>query len=106
LQQNDNNENFNSRILAMDETTFTRNGLMNFRNTHIWAIENPHVIRRTNFQQKFSINVWAGIVNGMLIGPCVLPNRVNGLDYLNFLQNYLPGLLEDVQLRPLKTQTL
>jgi hypothetical protein len=87
LQQNDNNENFNSR-----------NGLMN--------LENPHVIRRTNFQQKFSINIWAGIVNGMLIGPCVLPNRVNGLDYLNFLQNYLPGLLEDVQLRPLKTQTL
>jgi hypothetical protein len=59
LQQNDNNENFNSR-----------NGLMN--------LENPHVIRRTNFQQKFSINIWAGIVNGMLIGPCVLPNRVNG----------------------------
>jgi hypothetical protein len=28
----------------------------------------------------------------------MLPNRVNGLDYLNFLQNYLPGLLEDVPL--------
>jgi hypothetical protein len=34
----------------------------------------------------------------MLIGPFMLPNRVNGLDYLNFLQNYLPGLLEDVPL--------
>jgi hypothetical protein len=36
LQQNGNDENFNSRILGMDETTFTPNGLMNFRNTYLY----------------------------------------------------------------------
>lgn len=98
LQQNDRDENFTKSVLVTDEATFTRNGIHNFRNTHVWDIENPHAVRRTNFQERFSLNVWAGIVNGMLIGPFILPDRMNGLDYLHFLQNNLPELLEDVPL--------
>lgn len=37
-----------------------------------WAKANPHAIRRTNFQQRFSVDMWAGIVNRMLIGPYIL----------------------------------
>lgn len=98
LEQTMNHENFINQILITDETTFTRNGTMNFRNTHVWAFENPHAIRRTNFQHKFSINIWAGIVNGILIGPFILPDRMDGMQYLNFLQNDLPELLEEVPL--------
>uniref|UniRef100_V5GM36 DUF4817 domain-containing protein n=1 Tax=Anoplophora glabripennis TaxID=217634 RepID=V5GM36_ANOGL len=98
LQQNNASENFTRRILATDEATFTRNGINNFHNTHIWAVENRHEIRRTNFQQRFSLNVWAGIVAGKLVGPAILPDRLTGLDYLHFLQNNLPELLEEIPL--------
>ncbi|CAH1968563.1 unnamed protein product [Acanthoscelides obtectus] len=59
---------------------------------------NPHAVRRAHFQQTFSVNVWAGMVNGMLIEPFILPNRLDGMQYLDFLRNILPSLLEDVPL--------
>ncbi|CAH1964393.1 unnamed protein product [Acanthoscelides obtectus] len=98
LHQHDNNPDFLKYILVTDESTFTRNGVNNFRNTHVWSVENPHAVRRAHFQQTFSVNVWAGMVNGMLIGPFILPNRLDGMQYLDFLRNILPSLLEDVPL--------
>lgn len=85
-------------ILVTDEASFTCNGIHSFRNTHYWALENPHVIRRTHFQQRFSVNVWAGIVNGVLIGPYILENRLTGALYFQFLRDTLPVLLEEVDL--------
>lgn len=51
-----------------------------------------------HFQNQFSVNVWAGILENYLIGPFFLPARLNGQSYLNFLQQELPLLLEDVPL--------
>ncbi|KAL1488282.1 hypothetical protein ABEB36_015233 [Hypothenemus hampei] len=98
LQQHAHDEHFTRHVLVTDEATFTRNGVNNFRNTHVWSMENPHAVRRTTFQQRFSFNVWSGMINGMLIGPFFLPDRMTGANYLNFLQNNLPVLLEDVTL--------
>ncbi|CAH2000578.1 unnamed protein product, partial [Acanthoscelides obtectus] len=63
LHQHDNNPDFLKCILVTDESTFTRNGVNNFRNTHVWSVENPYAVRRAHFQQTFSVNVWAGMVN-------------------------------------------
>lgn len=93
-----NNVQILSKILWSDEATFTRNKVFNCHNTHFWASENPKVIRRTNFQHRFSVNLWAGIIGNKLIGPIEIPNRLNSEQYLNFLQNQLGGLLEDVPL--------
>lgn len=90
--------NFLSTVLSTDEAGFTREGIFNMRNTHIWAEENPHGFREHSFQRQFSINVWAGIVNGQLIGPYIMPNRLNGEEYLHFLNNVLFQLVEDVPL--------
>jgi hypothetical protein len=49
-------------------------------------------------QQQFSINVWAGIVGDCLVGPPVLPHRLAGNHYRDFLSHDLPELLEDVPL--------
>lgn len=91
-----NNENVLPNILWSDEATFTRNGAFNMHNTHFWAAENPRVVQRTNFQHRFSINLWAAIIGDQLIGPIEIPNRLNANEYLNFLQNNLGELLEDV----------
>jgi hypothetical protein len=42
--------------------------------------------------------VWAGIVGDCLVGPHVLPHRLTGNHYRDFLLHNLPNLLEDVPL--------
>ena len=89
---------FLTRLLVTDEACFTRNGILNVHNSHTWAVENPHTTRHTYHQQRFSINVWAGIVGDFLIGPYLLPARLGGSEYLHFLSTVLNQLLEDVPL--------
>ena len=51
-----------------------------------------------NSHHRFSLNVWYGVIDSQLIGPAVLPNRLAGRAYVDFLQNELPLLLEQVPL--------
>jgi hypothetical protein len=99
LQKIDEEPNFLSIVLTTDEAGFTRDGVFNAHNTHIWSEENLHQIRERGFQQRFSINMWAGIIGNRLIGLHVLPPHLNGEEYLIFLQNELSDLLDDVPLR-------
>ncbi|EZA47877.1 hypothetical protein X777_15252, partial [Ooceraea biroi] len=98
LQQQRHDHNFTTKILALDEALFTHNGINNSHNTHVWSYENPHAAESTNFQHRFSVNVWAAIVNEILVGPYILSDRLTGECYLQFLQDNLPGLLKDVPL--------
>ncbi|GFW05831.1 uncharacterized protein TNCV_603031 [Trichonephila clavipes] len=43
---------------------------------------------------RFLVNVWAGILGDHLIGPYILPDRLNGPRYLIFLEQVLPELLD------------
>ncbi|GFT07829.1 uncharacterized protein TNCV_1214221 [Trichonephila clavipes] len=69
-------------------------GIFNTHNDHIWAVENPHAIRRRAAQIRFSVNIWAGIMGDHLIGPYLFSCRLTGLNYLLFLQQVLPQLLK------------
>lgn len=91
--------NFQKKILFTDEATFTRRGITNLHNYHEYSDVNPHAITPRHFQREFKINVWMGIIDRYLIGPVVLPNRLNGENYLEFLQNTLPYLLDEVPLQ-------
>lgn len=90
---------FIENILWSDECTFTRAGFFNTHNDHTWAVENPRAIKETRPQRRFSVNVWAGILNRQLIGPYIFEETLNSAKYLDFLKNDLPILLENVQLR-------
>ncbi|GBP27130.1 hypothetical protein EVAR_16801_1 [Eumeta japonica] len=57
-----------------------------------------HQRREDRFQYQFKINLWSGIYDGKVIGPFELPENLNGANYLHFLQNDLPVLLEDLNL--------
>lgn len=83
------------RILFSDEAQFTKDGVFNTKNSHLWSRNNPHGIKKRNSQTKFSINVWCAIYNNKLIGPVFLPPRLNGEEYLNLLRNELPVLLRN-----------
>ena len=85
-------------ILFTDEASFSRNAIRNFHNSHVWADENPHEVCEDRFQHQFSLNIWVGIVGDCLIGPIILPARLTGEVYRNFLEETLPQSLEDVPL--------
>lgn len=87
-------------ILWTDESNFDRDGITNYHNLHFWAPkgENPRKSKEGAHQQRFSLNVWMGIVHDMLIGPFFLPARLTGIAYEHFLKEELPILLEDVPL--------
>lgn len=98
LNNHNHDPTFINRILFTDEATFTRRGVFNWRNNHTWEVENPHLTRERHFQQEFSINIWCGIIGDFIIGPYELPTRLNGNQYLQFLQNSLRDLLDDIPL--------
>ena len=91
---------FPRQVLFTTECRFTRDALFNSRTSHVWVDENLHTHHAHRFQQCFGINVWAGIVDGCLIGPYLLPPRLTGHTYCIFLREVLGELLEDVTVHP------
>lgn len=83
-------------VLFTDEAMFTQEGIFNSHNTHYWAHENPHRTRPHAYQTRFSVNVWAGLLGEHLIGPYLIPDRLTGNTYLNFLRHVLPELLQNL----------
>lgn len=92
------NANFFNEVLWSDESTCRRDGYLNLHNAHSWQINNPQEKREDRSQHQFKINLWSGIFNGQILGPVELPPVLNGRNYLAFLENDLPTLLEDTSL--------
>lgn len=90
--------NFTDNVLFSDEATFKSNGNINRHNMHYFSVENPHWVRQVDNQNKWSINVWGGIIGSHIIGPFFFEEQLTGQVYLNFLRNELPILLENLNL--------
>ena len=90
---------FPAQALFTDDDCFTRHGYFNSRNSHIWDDENPHAVFIRVYQARFNVNIWGVILGDYLLGPVIIPDRLNGATYLKFLQNTLPLLIEEVPLR-------
>jgi len=73
-------------ILFTDESQFNHDGVNNTHNSHMWTDENPHATVESNFQQRFSVNVWCAVLDDQLIGLFILEGRLTGEAYLRFLQ--------------------
>nr|CAH7742449.1 unnamed protein product [Callosobruchus chinensis] len=96
FQQIATQSNFLRYGVWTDEASSTRAGIFNSRNGYVWDEENPHAIFPRKHQQRWSVNVWAGIVSDYLIGPYLLPERLTGPIYRRFLEEILPELLGNV----------
>jgi len=84
LAQHQNNPLFFKNVLFTDEAIFSQDGMFNSKNMHWWAENNPHEIFKHHHQHKFSFNIWAGIYGDSLVGPYLLPNRLDGRSYRIF----------------------
>ena len=89
---------FPVQILFTDEACFTRYGYFGSRNSHIWDDEIPHAVFIRVHQARFYVNIWGGSLWDYLLGPVIIPGRWNGSAYLEFLQNTLPLLMEEIPL--------
>lgn len=98
LQRYREDPRFFEKTLWSDESTFKKDGFKNLHNLHEWHVDNPHLIREDRSQYQFKVNMWTGILNGTVIGPFELPENLTAQAYLDFLQNQLPDLLEEVPL--------
>jgi len=58
-------------ILFTDEAQFNRDGVNNTHTSHVWVDENPHATVVSNFQLRFSVNVWCAVLDDQLIGPFI-----------------------------------
>jgi hypothetical protein len=91
--------NFLRFIFFSDGRTFSKDGIFNSRNSHVWPQGNHNVKHIRSHQHRFAVNMWAGIIHGHLIDLYLLPLRLTGDIYLTFLQDTLPELLEVVPLK-------
>ena len=69
---------FPSCVIFSDKSLFTRKGIFNSNNMHMWDeenLENPRVTRLRNYQVCWMLNVWAGIMDIKILGPVILPER-------------------------------
>ncbi|EFN75585.1 hypothetical protein EAI_08253, partial [Harpegnathos saltator] len=60
---------FLRKILWTDECIFHSDSGINRHNEHHYAEENPHCRKTVHVQRKYSIHVWAGILDDKIIGP-------------------------------------
>lgn len=98
LRRVERDPTFPSRVIFSDESQFTREGIFNTHNMHSWSEENPNVTRIKNFQIRWKLNIWAGIMGTEILGPVILPHILTGAAYKEFLRDNLPEFLEEVPL--------
>jgi len=65
-------------IFFTDEAHFTRDGVNKTRNSHLWDRDNPHGTVESNYQHRFSVNVWCGVISDQFIGPYIFLQRLTG----------------------------
>nr|XP_012152408.1 PREDICTED: uncharacterized protein LOC105664076 [Megachile rotundata] len=70
---------------------------------YVWAqdLDRPRAA-----QVRWSINLWAGICGDFVVGPYILPNRLDGPLYKIFVEHVLPTLLEEIPLETRKNMYL
>lgn len=99
LRSDEDDNLFLRSILWTDEAQFTRDGVNNFHNLHVWSEQNPHSSREVRSQYRFSVNIWAGIIDQTIIGPVILPPRLDGPAYLRHLNTIHETIEDEVPLR-------
>lgn len=94
--QEDND--FLKKIIWTDESKFSREGIFNRRNHHIWANENPHAIRERGFQQTFSFNVFCLLKDNKLCYH-IYDGTLTSQRYMEILRTIVSDFLDDLPLQ-------
>lgn len=83
---------FLQNIIWTDESKFSRQGIINRRNNHYWAQNNPYLTREHNHQDHFSFNVFCLIMDNR-VAYQVYDENLNGARYLEILRGFVRNFL-------------
>lgn len=89
------------KIIWSDECNFSNNGKFNRNNHRLWSQDNPRFIVENNFQRRFSVNVWCGILSDQLIGPFFIDGTLNQEKYHQLLSEQIENFLDELPLAQL-----
>ena len=112
LKQIVSNQIFLVDVLFHDEVTLTRSCTFNNHKSQLWDLNNPHSTITHVYQEKFSINAWARILNNNLVEQYILPSRVTAIQtassykksYMNFWSTFLQLLAYECGSSMIKSQ--
>lgn len=82
---------FFNRVMFSDEATFKNDRTINRHNCHYYSRTQPYYVREIDYQHRWSLNVWCGILDGQLIGPHFFEG--NFVDATSGIVNFFPNLL-------------
>lgn len=88
---------FLRKMIWTDESKFSRNGINNCKNKHFWATVNPNVTRETGFQDKFSFNVFALMMDNQM-RYVIYDENLTSDRYIHILRTCVEPFLENLPL--------
>ncbi len=91
----DDQRDFLKHILWIDDSQFTRDGIVNIQNAHYWSPVNPHWMREIAHQVRWHINVWCGIINTTVVGPVFYEGTITAQSYLQLLTIDVDDFIDD-----------
>lgn len=98
LEKAGEDEFFFDKILFTDESTFHNNGLVNRHNFHYYSTENKNEFRTIDRQNRWSLNVYGGLIGDYVVGPYFFDGNLNARKFLRFLRRDFCVLLENIPL--------
>ena len=67
MNKNIEDNDFPKYVFFTDEATFSRGGVFDTHNLHMWQDETTHVVHQSHHQHRFSVIVQAGIIGNNLV---------------------------------------
>ena len=82
-------ETFFQNCIVGDEAMLYTNGRVNRQNCRYWSVDNPEFELDSNDQSAERVMVWGGFFGDRILGPYFFDGNVNGINYLEMLENYV-----------------
>lgn len=90
---------FALNIMSSDESSFYLSGAVHTKNRRYWSDINPHVFQEAHLQNNPRLNVWCALYRDQLIGPYFIDGNLDGMGYLNLLNDVLRPFLDELPLQ-------
>ena len=97
IQNLDEENNFERKIIWSDESYFTSSGIINRQNTRFWCQENQHVIFPRERQGRFGFSVSCFIIVSKIVYR-IFKGGLTANKYLDILETVIPEIAENVPL--------
>ncbi|GBP36467.1 hypothetical protein EVAR_88047_1 [Eumeta japonica] len=99
------NENFLRDILWTGERIFSNETALSGGNIGYWSKKplTASQLARIKLPKKYAVRAWGAILDGKIYGPVFLPKNLNGVDYLNMINEHVVDIINELPVNRLNT---